>query len=166
MHDFLRHGRGHRSDRRSVWSEIDRNARLSRVASSTHTVQDPQSYLSERPDAFEKLARELPEGTSGVVVAIGDRLALLEVLAGPCTFARVFRKLLSCYALESVGLDRPYGTPDTRAVRGFIEAAARATHEEHPAVGLGKDVRIEAEGISGYALIGERGVLHAAAFAE
>jgi len=53
-----------------------------------------------------------------VVVAIGERLVLLEVLAGPCTFAGVFRKLLSGYAFESVGLDRLYGTRDAPAVAG------------------------------------------------
>ena len=90
---------------------------------------------------------------------------LLEVLAGPCTFARVFRKLLSGYAFESIGLDRLYGTRDAPAVRGFIEAVAKPAHEQHPAVGAGRDVRFEAEGISGYALIGERDVPHAAAFA-
>ena len=169
VHDSLRRGRDHRSERRSVWREVDRVASLHRAASLTYTLQDPRSHLAERLYPFGKLARELPEGTSGVVVAIGERLTLLEVLevlAGPCTFARVFRKLLSGYALESVGLDRPYGTPDTLAVKGFIEAAATAAHEQHPAVGLGKDVRFEGDGISGYALIGERGVLHAAAFAE
>jgi hypothetical protein len=164
VHDSLRRGRGHRSDQRAVWREVDRKARLHKAVSSTHALQDSRSRLSERLDAFEKLARELPEGTSGVVVAIGERLVLLEVLAGPRTFARVFRKLLSGYAFESVGLDRPYGTPDTSAVRSFIEAAAKAAHEEHQAVGAGRDVKFEADGISGYALIGETGVLHAAAF--
>ena len=142
-------------------NEVD----LSKLPIPTHALQDSRSPLSERLDALEKLARELPEGTSGVVVAIGERLVLLEVLAGPRTFARVFRKLLSGYAFESVGLDRPYGTPDPQAVRSFIEAAAKAAHEEHQAVGSGRDVRFEDDGISGYALIGERGVLHATAFA-
>ena len=164
VHDSLRRGRGHRSAQRAVWREVDRKARLHKAVSSTHALQDSRSHLSERLDAFEKLARELPEGTSGVVVAMGERLLLLEVLAGPRTFARVFRKLLSGYAFESVGLDRPYGTPDTSAVRSFIEAAAKAAHEEHQAVGAGRDVKFEADGISGYALIGETGVLHAAAF--
>ena len=100
-----------------------------------------------------------------MVVALGERLVLLEVLAGPCTFARVFRKLLSGYAFESVGLDRPYGTPDTQDVRNFIEATAKAAHEEHQAVGAGREVRFEGDGNSGYALIGDAGVLHAAAFA-
>ena len=165
VHDSLRRGRGHRSNQRAVWREVDRKARLHKAVSSTHALQDSRSRLSERLDVFDKLARDLPEGTSGVVVAIGERLVLLEVLAGPRTFARVFRKLLSGYAFESVGLDRPYGTPDPPAVRRFIEAAAKAAHEEHQAVGAGRDVRIEGDGISGYALLGETGVLHAAAFA-
>ena len=162
VHDSLGGGRAHRSDQGGVWREIDRMARVYRAASPTHAPQDSQSHLSERLDAFGKLARELPEGTSGVVVAIGERLVLLEVLAGPCTFARVFRKLLSGYALESVGLDRPYGTPDTWAVREFIEDAAKAVLEAHQTVGAGRDVMFEGDGLSGYALIGERGLLHAA----
>jgi hypothetical protein len=36
---------------------------------------------------------------------------------------------------------------------------AKATHEEDQAVGSGRDVRYEDDGISGYALIGERGVV-------
>jgi hypothetical protein len=162
VHDSLRRGRVHRS---ALWREVHRKAHLHAAASPTHALQDSRSSPSARLDAFEKLTRDLPEGTSGVVVAIGERLVLLEVLAGPRTFARVFRKLLSGYAFESVGLDRPYGTPDPQAVRSFIETAAKAAHEEHQAVGSGRDVRFEDDGISGYALIGERGVLHAAAFA-
>jgi hypothetical protein len=46
-----------------------------------------------------------------------------------------------------------------------MKAAAKAAHEEHQAVGAGRDVSFEEGGISGYALLGEEGVLHAAAFA-
>jgi hypothetical protein len=166
VHYSLRSGREHRSDQSTVWRELDPVARYYRTAVPARALRASRSQHTERLDAFEKLARELPEGTSGVVVAIGERLALLEVLAGPCTFARVFRQLLSGYAFESVGLDRPYGTPKVQEVRSFIEAAADTSHREHQAVGAGRDVRFEGEGIAGYALIGQRGVLHAAAFAE
>ena len=164
VHDPLRRGRVHRRDQRAVWKEVHCKARLHAAASPTHALQDSRFRLSERLDAFEKLARDYPEGTCGVAVAIGERLVLLEVLAGPRTFARVFRKLFSGYAFESVGLDRPYGTPDPQAIRSFIEAVAKVAHEEHQAVGSGRDVRFEDDEISGYALVGERGVLHAAAF--
>jgi len=165
VHYSLRSGRDHRSDQRTVWRELDHIARHYRTALPARALRAPRSH-PERPDAFEKLARELPEGTSGVVIAIGERLALLEVLAGPCTFARVFRQLLSGYAFESVGLDRPYGTPEVQEVRSFIQAAAETAHREQQAVGAGRDVRFEGDGIAGYALIGQSGVLHAAAFAE
>jgi hypothetical protein len=164
VHDPLRRGRVHRRDQRAVRKEVHCKARLHAAASPTHALQDSRFRLSERLDAFEKLARDYPEGTCGVAVAIGERLVLLEVLAGPRTFARVFRKLFSGYAFESVGLDRPYGTPDPQAVRSFIEAVAKVAHEEHQAIGAGRDVRFEDDEISGYALVGERGVLHAAAF--
>jgi hypothetical protein len=161
----LKRGRGHRSDQGAVWREVDRKARLHEVASPTHALQDSRSHLSKKRAAFEKLAEEFPEGASGVAVVIGEHPVLFEVLAGPCCFARVSRKLLSGYAFEAVGLGRRYGTPNPSAVRGFIEAAAKAAHEEHRAVGSGRDVRFEEDEISGYALIGEEGVLHAAAFA-
>jgi hypothetical protein len=161
----LRSGEEQRSDQGTVWRELDHVARLHRTAWPAHALRASRSCRPERLDAFEKLARELPEGTSGVVVAIGERLALLEVLAGPSTFARVFRKLLSGYAFESVGLDRPYGTPEVSEVRSFIQAAAETTHREHQAVGAGRDVRFEGDGISGYALLGQSSVLHAAALA-
>jgi hypothetical protein len=165
VHDSLGRGRVHRINQGAIWREVHRKVRLLAAASSTHMLQDSRSRLSEKLDPLEKLARDLPEGTSGVVVAIGERLVLLELLAGPRTFARVFHKLLSGYAFESVGLDRPYGTPDPQAVRSFIEAVAKAAHEEHQAVGSGRDVKFEEDDISGYALIGEAGVLHATAFA-
>jgi len=161
-HDSLRRGRGHRSDQHGQWREACLAVHLHRVASPTRALQDSRSHPPGRLDAFGKLARELREGTSGVVVAVGERLALLEVLARPCTFARVFRKLLAGYAFGSVGLDRPYGTPDAQDVRAFIEVTANAAHEEHQTVGDGRDLRVGVDGISGYALIGDVGVLHAA----
>ncbi len=164
VHDSLRQGKGHRSDQGAVWEEVDRKAHLHDAASPTHALQDARSHLSGKLDAFEKLAEELPEGTRGVAVALGDRLVLLEVLAGPRSFAKVSRKLLSGYAFEAVGLGGCDGTPDLSVVRDFIEAAAKARHEEHPAVGSGRDVRFEEDRVSGYALVVERGVLHAAAF--
>jgi hypothetical protein len=162
VHDSLKQGRGHRSDQGAVWEEVDRKARLHDAPSPTDALQDSRSHLSEKLDAFERLAEELPEGTCGVAVALGDRPVLLEVLAGPRSFARVSRKLVSGYAFDAVGLlGGRDGAPDPSAVRAFIETAMRARHEEHPAVGSGRDVRFDEDGVSGYAhgegAEGERG---------
>lgn len=103
VHDSLKRGRGHRSDQDAVWKEVDRKSRLHEAASPTHALQDSRSHLSERLDAFEKLAEEFSEGSCGVVVALDGRPVLLEVLAGPRSFASVYRTLLSGYAFEAVG---------------------------------------------------------------
>ena len=165
VHDSLKRGRGHRSDQGAVWEEVDRKARLHDVSSPTHALQDARAYLSERLADVDKLADEFPEGTRGVVVALGNRPVLIEVLAGPRSFAKASRKLLAGYAFEALDFEERGGAPDPSAVREFIQAAAKAPREEHPAVGSARDLRFEADGISGYALVCEEGVLHAAAFA-
>jgi hypothetical protein len=153
VHDSLKRGRGHRSDQNAVWEEVDRKAHLHGAPSPTHALQDSRAHLSEKLDAFEKLAERFSKRTRGVGVALGDRLVLLEVLAGPRSFAKVSRKLLSGYAFEAVGLvSAGNGAPDHAVVTDFIETAVKAPHEEHPAVGSGRDVRFEEDGVSGYAL--------------
>ena len=165
VHDSLKHGRGHRTDQAAVWREVDRKARLHQAPSPTHALQDSRSRLVAELAAFDKLVDDFPEGTRGVVVALGDRPVLLEVLAGPRSFASAARKLLSGYAFEALGAIENGGLPDISTVKQFVHTAARVEHEEHPAVGLGRDLRFQDRGISGYALVGEAGVLHATAFA-
>ena len=99
VHDSLRRGRGHRSDQGAVWEEVDCLAHLHDSPSPTDALQDTRDGLSEKLKAFEDLSNEIPEGTRGVVVAIGDRAVALEVLAGPRSFSKVFPKLLAGYAL-------------------------------------------------------------------
>ena len=166
VHDSLRRGRGHRSDQGAVWREVDRVASVHESHSPTDALQDTRASLSERLRGFEDLPGKLPEGTRGVVVALGERPVLLEVLAEPHTFSKVSRKLLSGYALEALEHGGDGKNPDPDAAERFVASVASARRERHPAVGQGEDVRFEADGTSGYALVAGGRVLHAAAFAE
>ncbi len=164
VHASLRRGRGHRSDQGAVWEEVDRLAYLHDAPSPTDALQDTRAGLSERLAAFDALSREIPEGTRGVVVAIGGRTVALEVLAGPRSFAKVLPKLLAGYALEALESEGDGGVPDPSAAEGFVSEVATAPQEQHAAVGEGTDVRFETERLSGYALCDGASVLHAAAF--
>ncbi len=166
VHDSLRRGRGHRSDQGAVWEEVDRLAYLHDSPSPTDALQDTRAGLSERLAAFDTLSEEVPEGTRGVVVTIGDRPVALEVLAGPRSFAKVLPKRLAGYALEALERKGDSTSSDSSTVERFVADVAAARREEHPAVGLGQDVRFECEGLSGYALVLTEGVVHAAAFAD
>lgn len=165
VHDSLRRGNGHRSDQGAVWAEVNRKTHAHGAHSPTEALQDARANLSERLAGFHELADEMPADTRGVVVAIGRRPVLAEVLAGPRSFARVFPKLLLGYAfeaLEHVGDDERPGVEDAQ---DLLTAAALAPREAHPAVGHGRDVRFESELVSGYSLLNEASVLHAVAFA-
>ena len=165
VHDSLRRGRGHRSDQGAVWREVDRLASVHESPSPTDALQDTRANLSERLGAFEDLSERLPEGARGVVVALGEKPVLLEVLAGPRSFARVIRKLLAGYALEALEHAGKGERSDSSLAKRFVSDVAAARQERHEAVGEGEDVRFEAEGASGYALVADGQVLHAAAFA-
>ena len=165
VHDSLRRGRGHRSDQGAVWREVDRLASVHESPSPTDALQDTRANLSERLGAFEDLSERLPEGARGVVVALGREPVLLEVLAGPRSFAKVFRKLLAGYALGALEHAGRGEGPDTSLAKSFVSDVAAARQERHPAVGAGEDVRFEAQKVSGYALVADGRVLHAAAFA-
>lgn len=165
VHDSLRRGRGHRSDQGAVWREVDRLAYLHGAPSPTEALQDTRAGISERLAAFDDLQGRLPEGARGVVVVLGERPALLEVLAGPRLFAKVFGKLLAGYALEALEHEGGGGPPGLRAIEGFVARVASARQERHPAVGAGTDVRFATGETAGYALVAGGRLLHAAAFA-
>ncbi len=165
VRDSLRRGAGHRSDQGAVWEEVDRKSRAHGVHSPTDALQDARGSLSERLAGFLRLADEMPEDTRGVVVALGRRPVLAELLAGPRSFARAFPRLLSGYAFEALEHAGDGPAPGVKAAEGFLAQVTCAHREEHPAVGLGRDVRFESEFVSGYSLLSEGHVLHAAAFA-
>ncbi|MBA2376903.1 MAG: hypothetical protein H0V75_12380 [Rubrobacter sp.] len=165
VHDSLKSGRGHRSDQSSVWEEIDRLSAHYDVASPTRSLQDARERLSERLSEFEALSENLPKDARGAIVSLGGRPVALEILAGPRVFAKVFGKLLSGYALEALEWKGSPGVPDPFSAGDLIEAALSAKQSEHPAVGAGRDLRLESEDVSGYALVEGGRVLHAAVFA-
>jgi hypothetical protein len=145
VHESLQRHRGHTSDQSAVWQEVDRVAALHNAPSPTSALQDTRGRLSARLAAYEALADKLPARTRGVVVTIGARPLLVEVLAGPRSCSRICRKLLAGYALEALGHGRDDAPPDRLAVISFIRSMAAAPREQHPAVGKGTDVRFASE---------------------
>lgn len=164
INQSLRSGRGHRTDQNAVWDEVSRVARVHGALSQTEALADTRQQLSERLCAFNGLANELPAETRGVIVAIGSRCVLAEMLADPTSFAKAFPNLLSGYALEalefpSVGL-APERSEAIRLLCNFSSAEA----EERTAVGAGTDLRLSSRALHGYALFDGESLLHAAAF--
>lgn len=166
VHDSLRRGAGHESDQMAVWEEVQRKTRVHDAPSPTDALQDARASIASDLAAFRVLADRMPEYARGAVVALGGRPVLAEVLPGPRCFAKVFPRLLTGYAFEALEITEDGSAPAVSMVEGFLQSMSQARAEKHPAVGLGRDVRFECEGFSGYALVLEDGVVHAAAFAD
>lgn len=166
VHDSLRRTHRHASDQHTIWEEVDRKAYRHDAASPTAALQDARAHTREKLDTFEALADRMPEGARGVVVALGERPVFAEILAGQRSFARAFGRLLRGYAFEALEWNGGGVRPGVAAANSFLAAMIGSRAEQHPAVGSGKDVRFSSSALSGYALIHEQNVLHAAAFAR
>jgi hypothetical protein len=89
----------------------------------------------------------------------------LELFDRATTFADYFDSLLAGYAVEALAAE-PVATPASSA-RRFIRRLAAATWTFSDAVGLGREITIEAAEVtgSGVAWDAERPPVHLAAFA-
>jgi hypothetical protein len=96
-------------------------------------------------------------------LAIGPHTLGLDLLDRPDTMRKAFPKLLSSYALDAV--ETPRSTPASRAdAAAFLARITGAIPMTQPAIGLGKDVRLTGDGVSGAALWAEQKYIHLCAF--
>jgi len=101
----------------------------------------------------------------GVIYRVGGVLAGLDLFGSERSFARAFPKLLRGSALQALaGYDK-----DGRSSldeRNFLRSALTAPGHRFPAVGLGEELRIDADDVGGGALHLEAGLVHLFAFAR
>ena len=125
---------------------------------------------------YEKHSRELDElvrqfqaleGQSGAVFAIGNSICGLDAFDKPATFATLLPKLARSYGIDAMELGlNDETTPAIEEVGAFLKNLATGKIEEHPAAGLGDDIRIEARDVIAGGLVAESSLLHLAAFNE
>lgn len=168
VHDSVRMSREFRSNQGEIWEEIASKASRMQAASPSmamaHIYQKESARLEEFAAHFE-----VAEGQLGAVFAIQDRIVGLDSFGKPRSFFRMFRKLLESYALDAIDRERTkeedrapsFGIDD---LERFLGIPARSPWESRPSVGLGSDLRLDAEGLCGQALVHEGRVVHAAVF--
>jgi len=152
-----------RSDQSAVWAEIaDKSARF---GARSATAAAGAMYDQRRSALDWIIASITPvDQQVGAIFVIRGMIAGLDVFDHPRTWAQMMPKLLRSYGLDAldngIGGDG-FATPDPRR---FFDAISRATCTAYPAVGAGRDLRFEGNGIIGAALEATDGVVHAVAF--
>lgn len=150
-----------RSDQSAVWDEIALKAACLRAPSPTQAMN---AIYGSSADALNGYMRAFAwaEEQAGVAFAIGAKAMGLDLMDHPSTLRAMFPKLLRSYALDA--LEAPDSAAASNSqITDFLARVGKGECLMRPAVGIGEDVRVTGEGISGAALWAERYV-HVCAF--
>ena len=166
VYEGYQSGKGPRSNQAGVWNEVA--AKLRAMGSHSESVALEQAYEDHGPTLKEIVGQVgVPEGCSGAVFVVHSRIVGADVFDKPATLAKLWPKLVQGYALDALEPCKGEPTPVTReVVREWLQRAAQGKMERFKSVGLGDDIRVEAEEIVGAGLVVDDQPVHVEIFAE
>ena len=157
---------GWHADQHAVWDAIAEKQRRLGVHSATGAMSDLFEHFNTRIDDY--VAAFHPEaGQTGALFQLDGRTEGLELFDHPDTLARNLPKIVRGYALDAIDPSRLNDAAPRRfpGPRDFLDRLAQADTHAFPSPGLGRDLRLEGEGLRGAALVWEGRVIHLVAFA-
>jgi len=153
----------YRSNQADVWHSIsEKSARMS-VNSATSAMSD----IYDRHDVDVESYVEAFGTTStqaGAVFAIGGQIAGCELFDTPEQFRKLYPKLIRSYALDAMEQRDTTATASIESAQGFLRELVTAEKTGFKAIGLGSDVRIRDEHLTGAALSVDDDLIHLCAF--
>lgn len=152
-------------DQDGVWEEVGATLRSESVASHTAAAADLDAtdrWQSSRREAVAKLVKDGPlQGQCGIAVAVGGRIASMDLFGAPHLLAPHWEKLVRSHFAEQ-GPDQPGRQPSRDQVKALVRRFGCAPGQNTPGVGLGVEHRISEIELTGQALTLNGAVVHAA----
>jgi hypothetical protein len=168
-----------RSNQAEVWADIASKAERMAARSPTSAMEEIFAVHAGFADRAVEAFRPL-DGQCGALFLIDGEVVGFDLFDRPETLRRLLPKLVRAVAVDA--LDRR-GVPQPQVVRkldrrqsavappraedaaaAFLEAVRAAERHETPALGLGRDVRLAGDRISGAALHVDGALVHVSAF--
>jgi hypothetical protein len=150
----------------AVWRSIEDKVFALNSPSETAALHDvygaAEFRLKEIRNHFKAQA-----GQIGAAFAIGGRIIGIEMFDAAETLARLLPKLVDSYAFDAIEIpsNAPRANlPACDEVKEILHRIASAQGAEYPAVGKGRDVRIDGDHLHAAALLVEGRVVHLNAF--
>lgn len=161
--ESMRQSGSRRSDQGAVWDEIALMAERMEASSPTGAMN---AIYEKHAVSIEHYLRAFKwqERQAGVVFWIGGHTCGLDLLDHPGAMRRLFPKLIRSYALDALDQDREEEVASIGDAAEFINKVATAPSFSEPAIGLGKDLRLVAQQLSGAALYAGQRYVHVCAF--
>ena len=152
-----------RSDQAAVWQSIARLAEREGVQSRTSRLDDV--YVARGDRIGEYVGKlEARDGQVGAMFALGGRIRGIETFDHPATLRKVLPKLVRSWAMDALAVEQDAEAPQTAEVERRLGELAALPLSEHPAVGLGREVRFDSGSVTGGALVHEGRIVHLCAF--
>lgn len=149
-----------RSDQGAVWEQVARKTVLFQAAAPTEAMSDVYGHVGPAIGDFRAAFHAVPRQVGGVF-AIDGRPVGLELFDAQKTLGGTLGRLVESYALDAIEHPRPAApAPEVAAARAFLDRSAGARAEVAKAIGEGEDVRLEAPGLVGEALVADGRVVH------
>lgn len=151
------------ADQTAVWSEVSRKMSAHDSVSSTSALHDVYEQMEEKLKGYLE-AFKTPE-SEGILVVINGRVVGADVLDRAEALRHLWHKLARSYALDALEYQgAPAVEEAANAPQQFLTLIQNAAEEPYDSVGLGKDVRLTGEGITGSALLWDDQFVHASLF--
>jgi len=152
------------TDQSELWDHIAEKCSSlgshSPTGAMDHMFHDRRAQLDDFVRAFRAADDQV-----GAIFAINGNLIGLDLFEHPAILQQMLEKLVRSYALDAIDrMGLAYQGSPAQEVRRFMTEVAEADTQSYPSVGMGEDVRIESERVTGGALVLKDRVVHLSAF--
>ena len=152
------------SDQGAVWDSVAEHIDACEAAAPTRAISDAMATLGEVLERYHE-ALPYPSGACGVVAAVCGRFVAMDAFDSPSTLDAIWGRLVASYAMDAEAAKDQAGKIFTvKAAEVLLEHVADQQCQAFDAVGLGRDLRFEAEDVLGQALCVENHMLHLSVF--
>ncbi len=157
-------GRGHSSDQRRVWADIEAFHHTAGTTSPTGAMHDVYTAKTEEIDMYLEAFKPVPDQV-GCLALINGEPAGMDALSRGSAYEAVHPILMKSYAIEAIIQHKdPFVEPSIGNAQAFLDEFQECEGSSFASVGLGIDVRFEGEAVTGSALVLEANVLHLSFF--
>jgi hypothetical protein len=167
VHDSVRYLGRYQADQGAIWDEI--SAKAERMAAESPSMAMSGIFEKERDSIGDYVKHfRLTDMQVGAVFAIHGNVVGMDCFGKHETFTGVFEKLVQSYALDAIDwFDEKNESKAMKAdVTKFLKATQNGAVESRPSVGLGSDIRLESEDLTGFALALDDQILHLSVFVQ
>ncbi|MBE0610858.1 MAG: hypothetical protein IH609_15870 [Dehalococcoidia bacterium] len=152
-----------RSAQSEVWQDIAAKGKRMGVDSETGAMADIYRQFEGTVDEFVK-GLPVRDGQVGAVFAIGDRIVGLDLFDADATFRSLLETLVQSYALDALESPGSEATSTADSAAAFLKSVGSAPSTLFKAVGLGDDLRLRDDAVSGAALVVDGELVHLCAY--